>query len=1191
MPNSAIDRCLLHAERLLLVTTSSTSITIKWANSKLAEMLRKREEEEALLRGNRVRHKEDRDDDRPRGRRPTWSPQAVQAKPSTQRWSGRVDFTKPSPLRDRPRSESGATSFHFDVKQISKEVSPTYKGRPLSGFKAGSETPGADHEIYIGRELATEQARDIEAYITRPQAVEIDGAILEREPGRVYNDEIEEGFADLTLAHDARGVPSIFSNISDDAFERAEFWKAVHRCEREPRVQTILIDATKDPALVRQIIADDQLPASFREMAALAYADAEKPRDIDAPRIRPRAWKGDAEACGEVLVHLQSYDGFDPRRSGITYKSGRGGTVQHRIVAELPHELTAAERAALVLRFCEHLENLEKNDDGSTRGVMYTAAIHAPDAHNDARNYHLHVVFHDRPARLVPHLGMWDFEVEESFDRKGEIRTRYPYRQEKLRMVNGINDTTDPEVSGRNFIPALRREFSRITNEALERAGIERRYDPRTYKAMGIERTPTDHLGTKAAALEAAGVETTVGSLNAQKIWGDAKRDIERRTAQRKSAIESREVALVDLMGEAASEPAAAPTLTKLRSAVADWSRTATDVAEDRELVDGFDLMEAQARSRAEKVRSTCLRTLADIELGTAPSRDVKAKAKIEKRLGDASTWLAQIDLALDEGRPEIEKARKKIATDEERAEHLSQEVDRLADELRNALASSRSAAALASGRGVQKKPSRRPIEGEVGIVDIASLDAVAGPPAPPKESEASRAEANKATPTISEPAAPAKPIEPPAQAATAPAAGQHPISEQATKPAPAAPRPAAEKESSPPPTSTRGPSTDAPVPASAKPGIPPATKAPAQPEAQRPAFEQSPAPAPPKKAPEPSEPTPTAPLTPSPAPAPEPAPTKPEKAPPAPAEPALFDLPIQPAPARPGSTEERQKQWNDLFDKIQSENLFILPKQGVDASRLTVPSLSEAEKKLLETPELAKRSQARLEAMKKTQDYALDRLGKWLHAHSHDEAKIVFGDRTYVYRDTPKAIQTLLDKYKLHPEVVPQLERGMETQGRIREVVQWIRTDGRDGNNLRLGDGHYIIADHEKDMRDKLPEVIKYQPVKAALRAEYDRRQRELEARDSALSAERQVDAGPRSTIDPSSIRHPLVREFIKGLNGQRTPEQMHEIAKRIEITKQAREELLALGQEAGVAYTRATNMRPDSKAPPSRRDRDRGF
>lgn len=1167
--------CLLHAKEPL-VTTSSTSVTIKWANSKLAEMLRKREEEEALLRGNRVRHKDERSDDGKKVRRTKWKAQVVEDKPITQRWSGKVDYSKPSPLRDRPRSDTGATSFHFAVSAISKETSPTFNHRPVGGFKAGSENPGADHELYIGRELATEQAQDMEAYIARAGAVEIDGSVLEREPGRAYNDEVTEGLDDLTVASDASGVPSIFSNISDDAFERAEFWKAVHRTEREPRTQTILIDATKDPGLVRQMMTDERLPASFREVAALAYQDADAPRDIDDARIRPRAWQGDAEACGRVLVQLQNYDGFDPRRSGVTYKSGRGGTVQHRLVAELPHELTAAERAALVLQFCKHLEQIEVAEDGSTRGLMYTAAIHAPDAHNDARNYHLHVVFHDRPAKLLDGYGVWDFEVTEVFERKGEIRTRYPFRQEKLRMVRGLSEGADPEVSGRNFIPGLRREFSRITNEALERAGIERHYDPRTYKAMGIERTPTDHLGTKAAALEAAGVETTVGSLNAMKIWLDAQRDIERRAEQRKAAIEKREAILLDLMAEGSREPAAAEPLARLRAAVSDWGRVSRDVAEDSELIDGFDLMEAKARSRAEKVQATCLRTLADIQIGTAPSRDKKAQAKIEKRYDDASAWLAQIDAALNDGRPDIDKARAKIKRDEESAVKLSQEVDRLADELREALASGRATSARTTTQAAPVQPAKGPIAGQVDIVGIDGLDDT--PPASPAPKETSAPPAQDQAPV--QPAATAKANEGsvPVGPATAPATPVVPprAAESDPKATPVPPVAGVDPKVAAPPDRTSGPAAIPPSPATTTKPVEPlqgadknvSPHAPATPAAQPGAQPTAPSKAVPTAAPEPVA-----------------------KAPPAPAEPALFDLPVQPAPVKPGSQADRQKQWNDLFDTIRAGNLFILTSGTQKAAPLTVPSMTEAERALLDAPEFAKRTQARLNAMKESQDQAVARLGKWLEGHVHDESKIRFEGRKWYPIEVPQAVQTLIEKYGQHPKVLPQLERGTKVQADIREVVEWIRSDGRDGSKLILSDGKAKISGSLPQIEEKLSETVQFQRVKDALREEYNRRQREIERASEVREGVGRREEAERRDVDLSKIRHPLVREFVKVSNTQGDPAYLHDIAKEIEITKQAREELLGLGREIGVAYTRAANTRPDSKAPASRKDRDRDF
>src|SRR3546814_10548709 len=71
-------------------------------------------------------------------------------------------------------------------------------------------------------------------------------------------------------------------------------------------------------------------------------------------------------------------------------------------------------------------------------------------------------------------------------------------------------------------------KFASITNTVLQARGIHRRRDPRKYTEMGIDRTPTDHLGTKAAALEAIGDPTAVGHLNAMAIWSDAERALRR---------------------------------------------------------------------------------------------------------------------------------------------------------------------------------------------------------------------------------------------------------------------------------------------------------------------------------------------------------------------------------------------------------------------------------------------------------------------------------------------------------------------------------------------------------------------------------------------------------------------------------------------------------------------------------------
>ena len=242
------------------------------------------------------------------------------------------------------------------------------------------------------------------------------------------------------------------------------------------------------------------------------------------------------ERAGRLLDQAMGLPGYDPSDPPIRFKSGSGGRTQIRMVAELPHELNAEDRARIVMRFCELLGSLETREyeDGTERrvGLMYTAVVHAPDAHNDHRNYHLHIVAHDRPARWLDEHGCWDFQFEEYFKHTGEKRVRRPFRQKKITQVSQGSHVTKKQNSGRDFLPHLRREYARITNDMLEKRGIARRYDPQAYAKMGIARTPTEHLGTAAAALESIGVPTVVGTLNAISIWRDAEGNISRKVRQ-----------------------------------------------------------------------------------------------------------------------------------------------------------------------------------------------------------------------------------------------------------------------------------------------------------------------------------------------------------------------------------------------------------------------------------------------------------------------------------------------------------------------------------------------------------------------------------------------------------------------------------------------------------------------------------
>ena len=176
---------------------------------------------------------------------------------------------------------------------------------------------------------------------------------------------------------------------------------------------------------------------------------------------------------------------------------GRRGRVQCRIILELPHEADQATRFRIARDFARVFEE---------RGLPYWCAIHAPSGHNDARNRHLHIAYHDRPARRTPD-GRWDFEIEEIYRTPSRARrVHHPHRQAK-----------DRDAQGKAWVLGLRRRYADIANFHLSAAGIEKRYDPRPYRESGILKQATRHLGTRSGIVETYGVETRRGTENVRR--------------------------------------------------------------------------------------------------------------------------------------------------------------------------------------------------------------------------------------------------------------------------------------------------------------------------------------------------------------------------------------------------------------------------------------------------------------------------------------------------------------------------------------------------------------------------------------------------------------------------------------------------------------------------------------------------
>ncbi|MEL0253082.1 MAG: hypothetical protein VW935_14240, partial [Novosphingobium sp.] len=381
---------------------SSISNSVKAANSKLAQMLRTREEDEALLQIGKRKIKDQAAREADYGGR-------VQ---KTKRWSQKADFSYPSPLVDRPRTAAGSTSFHFSYTTVSKEGSPEVRGKPMANFGGANRVPGADHADYVERDGAAEMSRGAEhaQYVERPGVVEHSGR--ERTPG----EDVGEGLLpdeQAVLGPVGNGMfPSVFSNISQDKFERQEYWRAVHRREREAKTHSLIVDPSQSPAWWAALETTDALPADFKSHC-IKQADRYQQwlkNDAKNPKGKPfvaEAYSRTASGCGKAIEAAQSMPGWDFRRPPLAFKSGPGGKVQLRFVAELPCELRAEDRALIVQNFTDYLASFAKDENGNNIGLMYTAVIHAPDAHNDRRNYHLHIIAHPRPAKFLPEHNAW----------------------------------------------------------------------------------------------------------------------------------------------------------------------------------------------------------------------------------------------------------------------------------------------------------------------------------------------------------------------------------------------------------------------------------------------------------------------------------------------------------------------------------------------------------------------------------------------------------------------------------------------------------------------------------------------------------------------------------------------------------------------------------------------------------------
>ena len=409
-------------------------------------------------------------------------------------------LARPGKTTVRPKSSSGKVSFHFSVTSVSKggELADVLSGRK-SPFSASSNA--SKHEKYVEREDAVERfyvATNTSVTTPAGPGIASDPSAL----GMQNYIEDPEKVEVATNAATGETVLSSFGNISRFSDERADFWQAVEDMEQNPAPPRVILNPNV-AVDVWDRVREHMSAGNPTPPAVESALDTGKAINCVIDNREGIAILRLFRQCGlRDFVETQKAEEQLP----VKFVLGKGGRVQTRLVVELPHEMDPAQRLTLAQQFCAPYE---------AQGTPYWAVIHAPNKHNDDRNFHLHINLSERPAKKILHpdtgLPCWDFEYVEHFKtERRQARTRRPFCQSKLKAINH-----------RDWVRNERCRFANLANAHLAKAGIDKQLDPRSYEEMGIDKVASDRIAPAAFARERKGLATVAGIEVAQRQWAE----------------------------------------------------------------------------------------------------------------------------------------------------------------------------------------------------------------------------------------------------------------------------------------------------------------------------------------------------------------------------------------------------------------------------------------------------------------------------------------------------------------------------------------------------------------------------------------------------------------------------------------------------------------------------------------------
>lgn len=179
-------------------------------------------------------------------------------------------------------------------------------------------------------------------------------------------------------------------------------------------------------------------------------------------------------------------------------EKSKNSQLARNLLFTLPRELNEEDRIKLISEFIE--ENF------TSKGMIADCNIHNPLASDNEEQPHVHILL---TLREIDSEGKWKPKCRKEYilDENGE-KIKLKSGNYKSRKVN-LNDWNEPDKA-----KEWREDFSKKANEYLEKNGINKRIDPRTFEEQGREELPQIHLGTSSYQMEKKGIATERGNHN-----------------------------------------------------------------------------------------------------------------------------------------------------------------------------------------------------------------------------------------------------------------------------------------------------------------------------------------------------------------------------------------------------------------------------------------------------------------------------------------------------------------------------------------------------------------------------------------------------------------------------------------------------------------------------------------------------